>query len=71
MEISKSLETNKSKDRTCQEVSLHSMTEHLYSDYLDKYKAVQAKILQVSQFDDSSAVSTTYLGSAERTRRDA
>ena len=34
----------------------------LKADYLDKYEAVHVQIHQVSQFNDSGTVSTTYLG---------
>ena len=45
------------------------MTEELQTDYLDRYEGVQAWIHQVSQFDDSSVVHTTYLGKSGRTRK--
>ena len=35
-------------------------------DYLDIYEDVQAQIHQISQFDDSNTVSTTYLGRTEK-----
>ena len=47
-----------------------SMSEELQADYLDGYDGVQVQIHQVSQFDDSSAVSATYLGKPDRTRKD-
>ena len=56
------------KNRTCQEVNPDSMTEQLQIDQLDRYEGVQAQIHQVSQFDDSNAVSTTYLDRIERAR---
>ena len=55
----------------CQEGNIDSMKEHFQRDYLDRYECVQAKLHQVSQFEDSSAVSTTYVGRTERPRRDA
>ena len=45
------------------------MTEEFQADYLDRYEDVQAWINQVSQFDDSSAVSTKYIGETETTRK--
>ena len=45
------------------------MTEELQADYLDRYEGVQSWIHQVSQFDDSSAVNTTYLGKTDKTSK--
>ena len=36
-----------------------SIIEQLQTEYLNRYKGVQAEINQLSQFDDSSAVSST------------
>ena len=44
------------------------MTEHLQTDYLDRHEGFKAKIHQVSQFDESSVVSTTYSGKVTMTR---
>ena len=46
------------------------MTEQLYADYLDRYEGIQAQIHQISQFDDTSVLSTTYFDRIERSRRD-
>ena len=46
-----------------------SMIDQLKADYLDGHKGGQAWINQASQFDDSSPVSTTYLGRIGRSRR--
>ena len=46
------------------------MTEQPQAGYLDAYEGVQEQIHQVSQFDDSSDVSTTYLGRTERSRKE-
>ena len=43
------------------------MTEEFLVNYLDRYEGVQAWIHQVSQFDDSSPVSTTYLSETDKT----
>ena len=36
--------------------------------YLDKYDGIYAEILQATRFDESTDLSTTYLGKADRTR---
>ena len=61
----------KGESRTCQEVAFDNMTKQLQEDYLDRYEGVQAEIHQVSQFDESITVSTTYLGKVEISREDA
>ena len=61
----------KSEIQPYQESNFDSMTEELQADYLDRYEGVQVQICQVSQFDDSSAVSTTYFSKTDRTRKDA
>ena len=45
------------------------MTEQLQTDYLDRYEGVQTETHHASQFDGSSAVSTTYLGNVNMSRR--
>ena len=47
-----------------------NMTEELHADYLDRYEGVQMQINYVNQFDDSQAVSTTYLDKPDRSRKD-
>ena len=44
------------------------MTEQLPTNYLDMYEGVQAEIHQVGQFDESSAISTTYFGKVNISR---
>ena len=61
----------KGEGRTCQEIDFDNMTEQLQTDHLDRYEGVQAGIHQVSQFDEPSAVSTTYLGKVNMSRKDA
>ena len=46
------------------------MTEDLQADYLDIYEGIQEEIHLVSQFDESSDVSTTCLGNVNMTRED-
>ena len=46
------------------------MTEELQVDYLDRYGGFQVQIHQESQCDVSSAVSTTFLGKTDRSRKD-
>ena len=43
-------------------INFKSMIEELQADYLDRYEGVQVHIHQVSQFDNCSALGTTYLG---------
>ena len=45
------------------------MIKELQADYLDRYEGAQAWKHQVSRFDDSSAVNTTYLGKTDKTRK--
>ena len=45
------------------------MREELHADYLDRYEGGQMQMHQVGQFDDSCAVSTTYLGKSDGTRK--
>ena len=52
-------------------VVFDNMTEQLQEDYLDRYKGAQAQMHQVSQFDESSDLSTTYLNKVEMSREDA
>ena len=47
------------------EIDFDYITEQSQTDYLDWYEGVQAKKHQVSQFDESSAVSITHLGKVE------
>ena len=46
-----------------------SMTEELQTNYLHKYVGVQAQIHQASQFDDFSAVHTSYFGKTDKTKK--
>ena len=45
------------------------MIKELQADFLDRYKGVQAQIHQLSQFVDSSAMSTTYLHKTDKKRK--
>ena len=47
------------------------MIEQLQTGFLDRYKSVLPKIYQISQFDESSAVRTTYLGNINMKKEDA
>ena len=67
--MSKGYRQLESEIQPCQKINFDSMTEELQADYLDRYEGVQAWIHQVSQFDDSSAVSTTYLGKTDKMRK--
>ena len=58
-----------SEVQTCQMINFDSMTEELQAHFLNRYEDVQTQINQVSQFDDSSVVSTTYLGKTDKTRK--
>ena len=42
--------------------------ERIRDAYLDKYHGVQAEILQATRFDESTDLSTTYLGKTDMTR---
>ena len=42
--------------------------DRIRDTYLDKYNGVQAEILQVTRFDESTDLSTTYLGKTDVTR---
>ena len=53
----------------CQKINFDSMIKEPQTDCFDRYKGVQAWIHQVNQFDDSSYVSTTYLGKTDKTRK--
>ena len=57
------------ESKPCQEVSFESMTENLQAYYLYRYKGIQVQIHQVSQFDDYTTVSTTYLGRTDRSKK--
>ena len=46
------------------------MTEQLQTDYLDRYGGVQAERHQVSQFEESSAVTTAKLSKVYMSRKD-
>ena len=52
----------KGKCRTCQEFDFDNMTKQVQVNYLDRYEGVQEEIHEMSQIDESRAVSTTYLG---------
>ena len=47
------------------------MKEQLQTHYLDRYEGVQAKLHQISQMDESSALGTICLGKVERSSKDA
>ena len=61
----------KDGNRSCQEIDFENMTEQFQVDYLDRYEGVHAEIHQVSQFDESSAVRTTYLSKVNMLRKNA
>ena len=42
--------------------------DRIRDTYLDKYDGIQAEISQVTKFDESTDLSTTYLGKAGVTR---
>ena len=42
--------------------------ERIRGIYLDRYDGVQAEISQVTSFDESTDLSTTYLGKTDMTR---
>ena len=58
------------ENKSCQEVNFDSMTEQIQADYLDRHRGVQPQTHQISQSDDSGAISTTYLGRNGRSRGD-
>ena len=57
-----------SEVQLCQRYILIVWQKNSKQVYLDRYEGVQAQIHQVSQFGDSSAVSTTYVGKTDKTR---
>ena len=60
----------KGEGRPCAGIYFRNMTE-LQTDYIDRYVGIQAKIHQVSQFEESSALSTTYFGKVNMSRENA
>ena len=44
------------------------MPEKLKGEYLDIYNGIQSEILSTTRFDESSDLSTTYLGTVGTTR---
>ena len=54
-----------------QEIAFNNITEKLQADYLDRFVGVQAVIHQVSPFDESCAVSTTYMSKIDMPIEDA
>ena len=53
----------------CQKITFDNMTEELQADYFDRYEGFQAWKHLVSQFDESTNASTTYLVKTEKTRK--
>ena len=45
--------------------------DRIRNTYLDKYGGIQAEILQVTSFDESTDLSTTYPGKTDVTREQA
>ena len=52
-------------------IDFTNMIEQLQTYYLNRYKCVHAQIYQISQFDEPSTVSTSYLGKVDMTREEA
>ena len=61
----------KGKGRSCIGIDFGNMTKQLQIGCVDMCESVQPQIHQVSKFDESSAVSTTYLGKGNMSRGDA
>ena len=61
----------KSENRTCKDIDFDPMTEELQPGYLYRCEDVKAKIHYISQFDESSDLSTAYLGEGEMSRENA
>ena len=61
----------KGEDKSCREVQFGNMTDQLQGDYLHGYEGIQAEMYQVSQYDESTAVITTYLRKVRMSKQDA
>ena len=42
--------------------------DKLKEEYLDVYKGIQSKILRTTRFDETSDLSTTYLGKVDKSK---
>ena len=61
----------KAEDKLCGAAACCKITVQPQTDYLDEYKGVQIKRNQVSQFDETSFVTTTYLRKVNMTTDDS
>ena len=46
------------------------MPKILYEEYLDVYEGIRSEIVNTTRFDESSDLSTTYLGESDKARND-
>ena len=56
------------EERKTLELGFGDMPEKLKEKYLDVYDGIQSEVLSTTRFDESSDVTTTYLGRADMTR---
>ena len=56
----------KEEERDILELDFGQMSDTLREEYLDMYECLQSEILNTTQFDKNSDLSTTYVGKADR-----
>ena len=59
---------NREEERQMLELDFGDMSEKLKGEYLDMYEGIQSGILSTTRFDETSDLSTTYLGRVDITR---
>ena len=59
----------KEEERDTLELDFGHTSDKLKEKYLDVYKGIQSEILSTTRFDESSDLSTTYLGKVDRFKK--
>ena len=58
------------EERETTEVDFGVTPQTLHKEYLDVYEGIQLEIVNTTRFDETSDLSTTYLGKSDKTRND-
>ena len=57
---------NTEGDREFRELDFGTMPMRLLEEYMDMYEGIQSEIVSTTRFDESSHLSTTYLGRVDK-----